>query len=224
MWPRIGITLIGIAAYRLVSHLPLPGIDQTVLLEFFSGSPSGLLAAGGFTRASVLSLGIHPYLTATVIVLLLSGIMPRLRRLRDGGPELRPRMDRLIYALTAVICLAQAWSEVLEGIRGPVTGQPLVPGSGLGFRLPALFTITAATMGLAWVMELMTRRGVGNGVALIIFADIASGLGPAIRHLVAGPGCRWRGHRTTAHRGRAFRAHSAGYGAAAHERRLDGRS
>ena len=76
MWPRIGITLIGIAAYRLVSHLPLPGIDQTVLQEFFPGASSGLVSADAFPRASVLSLGIHPYLSATVVVLLLSGIMP----------------------------------------------------------------------------------------------------------------------------------------------------
>ncbi len=93
---KIAIALIGIAAYRLVAIIPLPGIDVTALSEFFGGAESGLYSGGAFSRATVMAVGIRPYLGATVIVLLLSGLLPRLRRLRDGTAAQHARMDRLV--------------------------------------------------------------------------------------------------------------------------------
>ena len=144
---RIAITALGIAVYRLCLQITIPVVDTGVMEEFFRGSGPVVHTSGPFVSsvrfgflASMSSHSIGQYLGASYLVLLLSGVLPWLRGLRDGGPASRLSFERIIIALAVILLGWQAWQRALwlESVRGPSTDLPLVPEPGWEFRLLAV--------------------------------------------------------------------------------------
>ena len=152
---RAAITVLGVAVYRACLQISIAGVDSGVIAEFFSGSEKSVHTVGLFVSsvrldflASMSSHSIGQYLGASSLVLLLSGALPWLKRLRDGGRGSRVQLDRVIIAFAAVLVGWQAWQRSLwlESIQGPSSALPLVPGPGWGFRLLAVTTLVGGAM------------------------------------------------------------------------------
>lgn len=161
---RICFTLAALAAYRLGAHIPLPGID----FGFIATNPVGDL----LPRFSIVSLGVIPYLAAAVLMRLSSAISPRLRALENRSEAGRRKVVRATRFLAVLI----AAIEALGFAKGLNVWEEVAIGSGPLFQLGAAATLTAGFVAVMWLSDQITRRGVGNGVALILFADIVSGL------------------------------------------------
>jgi preprotein translocase subunit SecY len=180
---RIVFTLAAVTIYKIGTHIPLPGLNLDLLRFMFVdlGSASHPLTQRAFSHMTVFSLGISPYISATIIVLLLSVLIPHLRRLRDGNREQNNKFDRLIYPITALISAGQAWGIAIfiEGL-GSSSGQTIVNNPGWGFRCIVVVTLVSGTMMLVWLAHLITEKGIANGVLVIILAELFSKLIPAI--------------------------------------------
>lgn len=196
---RILITLGALAISRIGLHLPVPGIDLSILLETMS-TASGWDSAGsvftlGFTpihRFSVFALGIWPHLSAAILVLLGSGLIPPLRRLRDGDERRQCHFHRVILGVTVVVGMFQAYA-VAVFIQSNLGEIGWMGGVSDSFS-PVVVTLvmTAGTLLLVWLAEFITRYGVGNGLALIILSTSLSGFVPALLQEIRSPMNPWR--------------------------------
>ena len=171
---RAVVTLAAVGAYRLVQQVvTVPGIDRSVVAEFFGGSqvPTGLPGVA-------LDLILPNYIGTSVMVLLLSAVVPYLRRLREGGAPEQTRLQCIIVAVTLCLSAAHALQTAffLEGIHGPVSTLPAVPDPGWAFRAGVVLTLTAAAMLVLWLAHLVTARGLGNGIVLLLVSDILAQL------------------------------------------------
>jgi preprotein translocase subunit SecY len=179
---RLLFVLGALVVYRLGAHVPVPGIDPTVLKQLFDSQKDGILgmfnmfSGGALSRFTVFALGIMPYISASIIMQLLSVVSPKLEQLKKEGEAGR----RLITKYTRYGTVALATFQAL-GIAIALEGQPgLVLDPGMGFRLTAVVTLVCGTMFLMWLGEQITERGIGNGISIIIFAGIVAGLPHAI--------------------------------------------
>ncbi len=179
---RLWFLLGALIVYRIGTFIPVPGIDPLVLEEMFKTQQHGILgmfnmfSGGALSRFSVFALGIMPYISASIIVQLLSTVSPQLEALKKEGESGRRKITQYTRYGTLFLALFQALgiSIALESQAG------LVIEAGLQFRLVAVMTLTAGTMFLMWLGEQITERGLGNGISIIIFAGIAAGLPHAI--------------------------------------------
>lgn len=167
---RALVTLAAVGAYRLVQQVvTVPGFDHSVMAEFFMGSqvPPGL-------PSLALNFILLNYIAASVFVLLLSAVIPFLKRLREGGAEEQRRLQCIIVAVTLFQAAASALQTAyyLEGIHGTISSLPAVPDPGWGFRAGVVLTVAAAAMLVLWLAHLVTARGLGNGVVLLVASDI----------------------------------------------------
>jgi preprotein translocase subunit SecY len=186
---RVIFTLLLLLVERVGTHIPVPGIDSRVLLEFFSTNQGGgllglydLFAGGAFSRATVFALGIMPYISASIIIQLLGAVVPYFQRLqKEGGEEGRKKINQYTRYGTVLIAALQAYgvSVFLENIRVS-SGMLAVPDPGWGFRLLTMITLTAGTILIMWFGEQITERGIGNGISLIIFIGIIARFPEAI--------------------------------------------
>ncbi|MFC1544039.1 preprotein translocase subunit SecY [Gemmatimonadota bacterium] len=176
---RLYFTLGIIIVYRLGGHVPAPGIDPAALGEFMR-SQSGTLFAlydmfsgGALGRATVFSLGIMPYISASIILQLLGATMPYFQRLQKEGEEGRRKITQYTRYGTVMICALQAWgaSVWLQGLISP-SGLAVVPQGGIGFSVLVILTFTTGTIFIMWLGEQITDRGIGNGISLIIYVGI----------------------------------------------------
>jgi preprotein translocase subunit SecY len=179
---RLLFVLGALVVYRLGAHVPVPGIDPTVLKQLFDSQKDGILgmfnmfSGGALSRFTVFALGIMPYISASIIMQLLSVVSPKLEQLKKEGEAGR----RLITKYTRYGTVGLATFQAL-GIAIALEGQPgLVLDPGMGFRLTAVVTLVCGTMFLMWLGEQITERGIGNGISIIIFAGIVAGLPHAI--------------------------------------------
>jgi preprotein translocase subunit SecY len=178
---RILFTLFILAAYRLGCHIPTPGIDGAALAAFFSerqGTLFGLVdmfSGGALSQMSVMALGIMPYISASIILELLTVVIPYLEKLKKEGEQGRKKIIQYTRYGTVVLSMIQGFGIAvgLERMSGP-GGAMVVPVGGWGFRLLAVVTLTAGTAFLMWLGEQITERGIGNGISLIIFAGIVA--------------------------------------------------
>jgi preprotein translocase subunit SecY len=185
---RILFTLLMLAIYRLGCHIPTPGIDPDALMAFFArqrGTIFGLFdmfSGGALERLSVFALGIMPYISAAIIMELLKVVIPALERLYKEGEAGTKKIKQYIRYGTVVIAAIQGLgiSIGLEAMTGEAGGMAVVLHPGWSFRLMTVLTLTSGTAFIMWLGEMITERGIGNGISLIIFAGIVARLPSAI--------------------------------------------
>ncbi|HET6368560.1 MAG TPA: preprotein translocase subunit SecY, partial [Pseudomonadales bacterium] len=174
---RVLITLGLLAAYRLGAHVPTPGIDGASLAQFFDQVQGTLLgmvdlfSGGNLRRLTVFALGIMPYISASIILQLLTVVIPALERLAKEGEAGKKKITQYTRYGTIVLSLVQAFGIAvgLESMRSP-GGVAIVPDPGWGFRLLTMITLTTGTALIMWLGEQISEKGIGNGISLIIFA------------------------------------------------------
>ncbi|MDO8956424.1 MAG: preprotein translocase subunit SecY [Deltaproteobacteria bacterium] len=188
---RIIITLLLLAVYRIGVHVPTPGIDTIALSAFFAQAKGTLFSfidmfsGGAFERLSVFALGIMPYISSSIILQLLTVVVPHLERLSKEGEAGRKKITQYTRYGTVLLSLIQGFgiSVGLEHMTGP-GGELVVMDPGWAFRLMTMITLTAGTAFIMWLGEQITERGIGNGISLIIFAGIIARLPTAISNSV----------------------------------------
>ena len=184
---RIFFTLGMLAVYRVGCHIPTPGIDSQVLAQFFAGTEGTLLGlvsaftGGALVRMTIFALGIMPYISASIILQLLTVVFEPVQRLSKEGEQGRKTITRWTRYGTVVLSVIQGAGIAigLQTMRGPA-GEPVVTHPGIAFILLTIITLTAGTAFIMWIGEQITERGIGNGISLIIFAGIVSNMPSAI--------------------------------------------
>lgn len=188
---RILFTLFMLFVYRIGIHIPTPGIDSAIMIEWFEQQQGTLLgmfdmfAGGGLRSLSIFALGIMPYISASIIVQLLGMVHPTFEQLQKEGAAGRHKLTQYTRYGTVVLCLVQSYFMAfgVEQMTG-LGGEPVVLIPGWGFRLTAMITMTTGTCFLMWLGEQITERGIGNGISLIIFAGIVAQMPVAIYNSV----------------------------------------
>ncbi|OGR31872.1 MAG: preprotein translocase subunit SecY [Desulfuromonadales bacterium GWC2_61_20] len=184
---RVLFTLGMLAVYRVGCHVPTPGIDAQVLAKFFEGTSGTLLGlvsaftGGALERMTVFALGIMPYISASIILQLLTVVFEPVERLAKDGEQGRKTITRWTRYGTVVLSVIQGAGIAvgLQTMRGPA-GEPVVSNPGVGFIILTVITLTAGTAFIMWLGEQITERGIGNGISLIIFAGIVANIPSAI--------------------------------------------
>jgi len=180
---RIWFTLAALIVYRLGTHIPIPGIDAHVLAEVFKTNAGGILgmfdmfAGGALRRMTIFALNIMPYISASIIMQLLTAVSPTLEQLKKEGESGRKKINQYTRYGTVLLAAVQAYgiSVGLESMGTGGAGSPVI-APGLAFRLTTVITLTGGTIFLMWLGEQITARGVGNGISLIIFSGIVANL------------------------------------------------
>ena len=179
---RLWFLLLALIVYRIGTHVPVPGIDPTVLKDLFESQESGVLgifnmfSGGALSRLSIMALGIMPYISASIIMQLGTVVIPHLEALKKEGEAGRRKITQYTRYGTLGLALVQGY-----GISIALQAHPgLVTEPGGMFVLTTIITLVTGTIFLMWLGEQITERGIGNGISLIIFAGIAAGLPSAI--------------------------------------------
>jgi len=179
---RLVFLVLALMVYRIGAHIPVPGIDPNQLQQLFQGQAGGILSlfnmfsGGALSRFTVFALGIMPYISASIIMQLMTYVVPTLEALKKEGEAGRRKITQYTRYGTLGLALFQAL-----GIALALEGSPgLVITPGFGFRMTAIVSLVAGTMFLMWLGEQITERGLGNGISIIIFSGIAAGLPNAI--------------------------------------------
>ncbi len=178
---KIIFTLLMILVYRVGSHIPVPGLDKSVLESMFTGDFFGFLdimSGGAFKNFTVFALGIMPYINASIIIQLLTVVIPYLERLSKEGPEGRKKIVQLTRYGTVIL-------GTLQGIGMTVYLRNALISPGIASYAVVVVTLTAGTAFLMWLGEMITERGVGNGISMIIFAGIVSSIPGGIMTIAA---------------------------------------
>ena len=187
MKKRILYSLALLSIYRIGVHVPTPGIDSVALASFFARAKGTLLglfdmfSGGALERLSVFALGIMPYISASIILQLLTVVIPHLERLSKEGEQGRKKITQYTRYGTILLSIIQGLgiSVGLENMTAP-GGAPVVIMPGWAFRLMTVITLTAGTAFIMWLGEQITERGIGNGISLIIFAGIVARMPNAV--------------------------------------------
>ncbi len=187
---KIIFTLIILIVYRIGCHIPIPGINVDALSAYFEQAAKGaaggilnffdLFAGGALKRFTIFALGIMPYISASIIMQLLTVVIPALEKISKEGPEGHKKINQYTRYGTVLLCALQAigltvWMKSMVSAKGPVVPQD----SGIMFAIVAVVSITCGTLILMWLGEIITERGIGNGISLIIFAGIVVRVPPA---------------------------------------------
>ncbi|NBW48305.1 MAG: preprotein translocase subunit SecY, partial [Betaproteobacteria bacterium] len=179
---RLVFLVLALIVYRIGAHIPVPGIDPVQLKQLFNSQSGGILnlfnmfSGGALSRFTVFALGIMPYISASIIMQLMTYVVPSLEALKKEGEAGRRKITQYTRYGTLGLAIFQALgiALALEGTAG------LVINPGIGFRVTAVVSLVAGTMFLMWLGEQITERGLGNGISILIFAGIAAGLPGAI--------------------------------------------
>lgn len=175
---RIWFTLGALLVYRLGTFLPMPGIDIAAFGEAFKSAQGGILgmfntfSGGAVERLAIFALNVMPYISASIIIQLLSSFPGRLEQLKKEGESGRAQINQITRYVTVVLAIVQSWG-IAKGLEG---SQGVVTNPGLFFEISTVVTLTGGTLFLMWLGEQITSRGIGNGVSLIIFAGIVAEL------------------------------------------------
>ena len=183
---RLVFLLLALVVYRVGAHIPVPGIDPAQLQQLFKGQQGGILSlfnmfsGGALSRFTIFALGIMPYISASIIMQLLTYVVPTFEQMKKEGEGGRRKITQYTRYGTLGLALFQSLgiALALESSAG------LVISPGFGFRLTSVVTLTAGTMFLMWLGEQITERGLGNGISILIFGGIAAGLPNAIGGLL----------------------------------------
>jgi preprotein translocase subunit SecY len=184
---RLVFLLLALVVYRIGAHIPVPGINPDQLAQLFQGQQGGILSlfnmfsGGALSRFTVFALGIMPYISASIILQLMTYVVPTFEQLKKEGEAGRRKITQYTRYGALGLALFQSFSiaVALESSAG------LVISPGFGFRITAMVSLTAGSMFLMWLGEQITERGLGNGISILIFAGIAAGLPNAIGGLAS---------------------------------------
>jgi len=179
---RLVFLVLALVVYRIGAHIPVPGIDPAQLQQLFKSQSGGILnlfnmfSGGALSRFTVFALGIMPYISASIIMQLMTYVVPTLEALKKEGESGRRKITQYTRYGTLFLAIFQSLgiAMALEGSQG------LVLNPGFGFRMTAVVSLVAGTMFLMWLGEQITERGLGNGISILIFAGIVAGLPSAI--------------------------------------------
>ena len=183
---RLFFVLVALFVYRVATHIPVPGVNPVALAELFNQQRGTILdmfnmfSGGALSRFSVVALGIMPYISASIIMQLLSVVDPKLKQLKKEGETGRRKITQYTRYGTVILATFQAFGVAIALEGQQALGQAVVMDPGIGFRVVAITTLVTGTMFLMWLGEQITERGVGNGISMIIFAGIVAGLPSAI--------------------------------------------
>ncbi len=186
---RIWFTLGALVIYRLGTYIPLPGIDPQILQDLFARNSGGILgmvdmfSGGALGRMTIFALAIMPYISASIIVQLLTAVSPQLEALKKEGEVGRKKLNQYTRYGTVLLAAVQAYG-IAVGLEGAGGGRSPVIDPGLFFRFTTMVTLTGGTVFLMWLGEQITARGVGNGISLIIFSGIVARMPAAFGSLL----------------------------------------
>jgi len=181
LWARLRFVLLALLVYRIGAHIPVPGINPDRLADLFKSQEGTILdmvnmfSGGSLERMSIFALGIMPYISASIIMQLLTVVSPQLEQLKKEGEAGRRKTSQYTRYLTLTLALIQAFA-----ISAGLASQGIAFTPSLSFYFVAVVTFTTGTMFLMWLGEQITERGIGNGISLLIFAGIVAGLPGAI--------------------------------------------
>jgi preprotein translocase subunit SecY len=190
---RLWFTLAALIVFRLLSFVPLPGIDPRALSTLFDSTKGGVLdffntfSGGSLQRMSIIALGVMPYITASIVVQLATSMSPSLAALKKEGETGRKKINQYTRYGTVLLCAIQGYfiAVGLEGWGHSTTGSAVL-SPGFGFRITTVVTMIGGTMFLMWLGEQITSRGIGNGVSLIIMAGIVAQLPSTLAQMFEG--------------------------------------
>ena len=178
---RILFVLGALVVYRIGTYIPVPGIDPTSLARFFEEQSGTIIdlfnmfSGGALERLSILALGIMPYISAAIIMQLMTAVLPSLKELRKEGGQGRRKITQYTRYGTLGLATVQA-----GGVSVALQGQGIALYTGYGFVFTTILTLVTGTMFLMWLGEQITERGIGNGISLLIFTSIVAGLPSAV--------------------------------------------
>ncbi len=184
---RIWFTLGALLVYRLGTYIPIPGIDLDQLRNVFQGNGTtggtildqlNLFAGGAISRMAIFALNIMPYISASIIIQLLTTVSPHLEQLKKEGEQGRKQINQYTRYGTVILATIQAYG-IAVGLEGSTNNVVLDPG--LFFRASTVITLVGGTVFLMWLGEQITARGIGNGISLIIFAGIVAELNVVVK-------------------------------------------
>jgi preprotein translocase subunit SecY len=183
---RLLFVLGALIVFRIGAHIPVPGIDPAALALMFEQAKGTILdmfnmfSGGALGRLSVFALGVMPYISASIIIQLLSSVWPKLEQLKKEGESGRRKITQYTRQLTLVLATFQATGIAVALQQQRIGNVSVVIDPGPVFMITAIVTLVTGTMFLMWLGEQVTERGVGNGISLIIFAGIVAGLPSAV--------------------------------------------
>ena len=181
LWARLRFLFLAIVVYRIGTHIPLPGIDPDRLAQLFNQNQGTILgmfnmfSGGALERMSILALGIMPYISASIIMQLMTAVTPSLEQLKKEGESGRRQLQQYTRYGTVVLAVVQA-----IGMSVGLSGQGLVYAGNSNFLLIAVPTLVAGAVFMMWLGEQINERGIGNGISMLIFAGIVAGLPSAV--------------------------------------------
>jgi len=184
---KLLFTFFMIFIYRIGAHITIPAIDLSALLGWFDAQKNAVLgfmdmfSGGALKNASIFAMGIMPYITASILLELMTVMVPYLEKLKKEGEQGRKKITQYTRYLTVVFCALQGYgvATLLESLQSP-NGTPIVTDPGIAFRLLTMLTLVTGTLIIMWIGEQITERGIGNGISLIIYAGIIVGIPNAI--------------------------------------------
>ena len=177
LWRRLLFLIGALIVYRLGSHIPVPGVNPDALADLFSRNENTILSmfnmfsGGALERMSIMALGIMPYISASIIVQMMSAVIPSLEALKKEGESGRRQINKYTRQGTLALAFVQA-----VGMSTGLISQNLTLTQGLAFYVPAVSSLVAGAMFLMWLGEQITERGVGNGISMLIFASIVASM------------------------------------------------
>ncbi len=183
---RVLFVLLGLVVFRIGSYIPVPGINAAALAELFNQTRGSIVdlfnmfSGGALGRFSLFALGIMPYISASIIMQLMTNVIPTLEQLKKEGESGRRKITQYTRYGTVVLAAIQALGVAIALESQVARGMPVVIDPGIGFKMVTVITLVSGTMFLMWLGEQMTERGIGNGISLIIFAGIVAGLPRAV--------------------------------------------
>ncbi|MBI2723925.1 MAG: preprotein translocase subunit SecY [Chloroflexi bacterium] len=183
---KLLFTAAMLVIFRLIAHIPIPGVDPRQLESAFNTNRLlgffNLFSGGALRRVSIAALGVYPYITSNIIMQLVTPIIPSLQNLQKEGEQGRHRIELYQHWMTVPLCFVQGYAQLVilnQAVRGTAPGAMFTPSFTGPDALPtvtALFAMTAGTMFLVWLGELITENGIGNGISVIIFGGIVAGM------------------------------------------------
>ncbi len=184
---RLGFLIGALIIFRMGTYIPVPGVNPTALVQLMEQQKGTIIdmfnmfSGGALGRFSLFALGVMPYISASIIVQLLSSTMPALKELKKEGESGRRKITQYTRYFTVILASFQSMGVAMAlQKQGAVAGIPVITHTGVGFVFTAMVSLTAGTMFLMWLGEQITERGIGNGISMLIFAGIVAGLPQAI--------------------------------------------